>query len=173
MGFLTGRFLSVHDSAYCILYNECYNGLILEYASSLTIQNYHQKGVVMITDMTLSDRVHQIYEDCGGRHTVDGLHDGSIPKIPFLFNPYALEGHRPDIRDILVELASETHRGCSWETYMFDIDGNQWADSETVTELLLLGVAAGFLHTLTPGAVQSRHLKVSIFNQPWYRTTGL
>jgi hypothetical protein len=124
----------------------------------------------MTTDTALSDFIHQIYDDCGGKHAIDGLLDGiiTIEDVQRLHQG-TVDAYLPEIHDLLTGVSLQAQQGSSWQVYMRDAH----VDSNTVTELLVLGCKAGYVHSLSPGRVKEMHLNVSIFEQPWYYTTGL
>lgn len=109
----------------------------------------------MAADTALADRVHLIYEDCGGRHATDGLRDGDISGKGIYLDPNTVHLYTPELRGLLDKICPKIKDGCSWQECMCDLSGNVWADSITVTELILLARRAHLVPPLLPGEVHT------------------
>lgn len=70
------------------------------------------------------------------------------------FNPVKIEKHSEEIKDLLNELHSEfkESEGGGWSFLQMCVDknDNQWGDHPNMQELMLLGIASGYMNYLLP-----------------------
>lgn len=95
----------------------------------------------------VGDSLFRDEELAGGQpeHVVEG--DGIIRK--FGFHPERLEGHREDVRGMLMELSDDFMAtkggGMSFLNMPMDKDGHQWGEQVNAGDLCALGTALGLV----------------------------
>ena len=107
------------------------------------------------------ERIHEIFNDCLFKE--DENHSEHLPAegltISVGLHPERTENHASEVYEILMNLPSEfqekTGGGWSFLYMCMDKDGNHCMEQSTAQELLLLGIATGWMSILMPRAIWS------------------
>lgn len=103
-----------------------------------------------------SETVNNIFHDCLFRD--EEPHDEYIVAegitLSVGFHPKRIESHADEIHDILMNLPTEFHEnsggGYSFIYMVMDRGHEHWCGQKTAQELMLLGIASGWLSVLVP-----------------------
>lgn len=108
-----------------------------------------------------AENVSKVFSDCmykGGIKSEQDIPHGSIIvegiSMTGVFDPARVEENKADIKELLLDInedfSSKEAGGTSFMALPFRKDGEQWGDQPNGQELMLVGIASGYMTYLVP-----------------------
>ncbi|MCK1999804.1 hypothetical protein MZM54_00220 [[Brevibacterium] frigoritolerans] len=107
--------------------------------------------------MIIANEVEKVFFDCQYRE--EELTNGKVPDNAivvdgiihkFGFNPNRVKTNKEEIKHFMNELPETFKEGWSFLNICFDKNGNQWGDDRIGEQLVVLGLAAGYMEYPAP-----------------------